>query len=175
MTEKLFKWQRSSDWNPLVKGAVVHYYIEAIHPFKNGNGRMGRYWHTLILRRMSEVFGLISIKSKIRMHQEECCQVIEKYQHSDPQDCSGFIEFCLNITKEALEGLVHLEDESMKRLLRAMGRNAMSTSEIMAKMGLKNRQNFQSLYLKPAIKYGFIEPIYDNPKHKGQKYRKTIL
>ena len=52
----LFKWTKSTKEHPLIKSAVMHFEIEFIHPFADGNGRMGRLWQTLVLSTWQPVF-----------------------------------------------------------------------------------------------------------------------
>ena len=52
----LFDWLKTSDVHPLIKSCVFHYEFEFIHPFQDGNGRMGRLWQTVILKEWKEVF-----------------------------------------------------------------------------------------------------------------------
>jgi Fic family protein len=48
LIEELFAWAKDTDLHPVLKSAVLHYEIETIHPFADGNGRMGRLWQTII-------------------------------------------------------------------------------------------------------------------------------
>ena len=56
----LFAWYKASKIHPLVKSAVFHYEFEFIHPFADGNGRMGRMWHSLLLGKWKEMFTVAS-------------------------------------------------------------------------------------------------------------------
>jgi len=58
----LFERYRVSELHPLVKSAIFHYEFEFIHPFADGNGRMGRMWHSLLLGTWKELFFLLSIE-----------------------------------------------------------------------------------------------------------------
>ncbi len=56
LMEDLFSWAKVSELHPVLKSAILHYEIETIHPFADGNGRMGRLWQTLLLAKWNPVF-----------------------------------------------------------------------------------------------------------------------
>ncbi|MDC7233142.1 MAG: Fic family protein [Spirochaetales bacterium] len=70
MTE-LFGFLRQLDYPDLIKSCIFHYEFEYIHPFADGNGRLGRLWHTLFLSGFDDLFLEVHIESAIRDHQQE--------------------------------------------------------------------------------------------------------
>ena len=174
LVERLFNWYSSSNSPMVVKSAVVHFYIEAIHPFIDGNGRMGRLWQNAILREYDPTFMMVSIEYSIRDRQEEYYRVIEECQKAS--DCTGFIEFSNDSIISSLESLLKLEDKKISALMSAMGSDSMSSSEIMDAMGISNKSYFLKNYIRPAIECGLI--VMNDPEHprsSSQKYRKTIV
>ena len=173
MMERLFTWGRTSNTHPAIKAAVVHFFIEAIHPFEDGNGRMGRLWQNVVLERYDSSFSMVPVDSRIGSRQEEYYQVLQRCHELDPQDCTEFIEFSLSAILESLDGLAHITDAKMDRLLSALGDRTMSAVELMSAMGLKDRKNLQDAYIRPAIGYGFVERVGSaNSPHV--KYRRIL-
>ena len=171
---RLFEWCSSSGLPGYIAGAIMHYYIEAIHPFRDGNGRMGRFWHSAILRRQDRRFRMVSIENAILRHQDDYYRVLEECQADF--DCTGFVEFMMELTASVFGDVKHILEPKMSALLRAMGDKPMSSAEIMKKMGLKDRAHFQSVYLGPAIGYGFVamsDP--EHPHSPTQKYRRLVF
>lgn len=98
----LFRWVKDSDIHPLVKSSVFHYEFEFIHPFADGNGRIGRLWQTLILSHWNPLFLSLPLESVIRDNQSAYYRALES---SDQQgDCSGFILFMLEAIENTLKG-----------------------------------------------------------------------
>lgn len=172
MLKRLFEWASASNLPVPIIGAIVHYYIETIHPFPDGNGRMGRLWNTKILREEDEIYNLVSVETYIQRNQKEYYEVLEESEGSG-MDCTGFVKFSLSCMIASFTDLLHLRDGNMERLLSAMGGKPMSLKEIMAKMGLRNRGSFMEAYLNPAIRYGFIIPL-EPARSKYQKYKKIL-
>ena len=77
MVERLFSWGSESDLPVPVIGAVVHFYLESIHPFVDGNGRMGRLWNTKILVDSDRIYGLVSMETYMRRRQDDYYGVLE--------------------------------------------------------------------------------------------------
>ena len=73
----LFSWLNATDVHPLIVSSVFHYEFEFIHPFIDGNGRMGRFWQSLILYNWNNYFSVIPIESIIRDKQQEYYKVLE--------------------------------------------------------------------------------------------------
>ncbi len=90
----LFLWLQESDIHPLIKSSVFHYEFEFIHPFIDGNGRMGRLWQTLILYNWKKVFGYLSVESVVRDAQQEYYKALE--ESGSKGESTPFIEFMLN-------------------------------------------------------------------------------
>lgn len=67
---QLFDWMRKSKQHPLVKSCIFHYEFEFIHPFADGNGRIGRLWQSLILRKWKEFFAWMPIETLIYTKQD---------------------------------------------------------------------------------------------------------
>jgi Fic family protein len=104
----LFKWLKNSDIHPLIKGCVFHYEFEFIHPFVDGNGRMGRLWQTLILYKYKNIFAYIPIESVIKQKQEEYYKALEI--SNEEGKSTFFIEFMLEAILEACKNEMFLQN-----------------------------------------------------------------
>lgn len=100
LTEDLLKWVNNSELPMLIKSCVFHYEFEVIHPFADGNGRIGRLWHTLLLSKWNPLFAWIPVESIIHDRQDEYYQAIN--ESNDKGDSTVFIEFMLSAIKDAL-------------------------------------------------------------------------
>lgn len=96
----LLDWTEKNTNHLLIKSCVFHYEFELIHPFSDGNGRVGRLWHTLLLSKWNPMFAWIPVESIIHDRQSEYYQAINKSNVN--ADSTVFIEFMLNAIKDAL-------------------------------------------------------------------------
>ncbi|MBB3187418.1 Fic family protein [Microbacter margulisiae] len=111
LMKDLFDYLKNDNDILLIKSCVFHYEFEFIHPFIDGNGRMGRLWQTMILKDYSPVFEYLPIESLIKERQQEYYDVLGK---SDNQGKStGFIEFMLKIIDIALEDLLKTQNQTL--------------------------------------------------------------
>ena len=72
----LFKWVSKTDVHPLIHSCVFHYEFEFIHPFVDGNGRMGRFWQTMLLSRWKGIFAWLPVETIVKDHQQDYYHVI---------------------------------------------------------------------------------------------------
>ncbi len=107
LLNNLFEYLKNDKDIPLIKSCVFHYEFEFIHPFIDGNGRMGRLWQTMILKEYSPVFEYLPIEILVKKRQKEYYEALGK---SDNQGSSTiFIEFMLDIINLALEDLLNTQ------------------------------------------------------------------
>jgi Fic family protein len=103
LVSDLFAWAKKTDIHPLVKSSVVHFEIEFIHPFIDGNGRIGRLWQTLILSKWNELFAWLPVETVVYENQQGYYDALAMAQRT--ADSEAFIEFMLNVVLQALEEL----------------------------------------------------------------------
>ena len=97
---ELLDWTRDSAFHMLIKSCVFHYELELIHPFADGNGRIGRLWHTLLLSQWNPLFAWLPVESIIHTRQEEYYAAINVSNAAG--ESTVFIEFMLSAIKTAL-------------------------------------------------------------------------
>ena len=97
----LFEWLKASDVHPLIKSCVFHYEFEFIHPFEDGNGRMGRLWHSRLLADWNSVFIHLPIENMILKNQSAYYRALEN--STSDNDSGIFIDFMLGIIWETIE------------------------------------------------------------------------
>ena len=106
---ELLDWVKNSDVHMLIRSCVFHYEFELIHPFADGNGRVGRLWHTLLLSKWNPAFAWLPVESIIHDRQEEYYAAINA--SNDAGESTVFIEFMLSAIKASLMDTVNVSDE----------------------------------------------------------------
>lgn len=106
---ELLGWVRDSDIHMLIRSCVFHYEFELIHPFANGNGRVGRLWHTLLLSKWNQAFAWLPVESIIHDRQQEYYAAINT--SNDDGESTVFIEFMLSAIKTSLMDAISTSDE----------------------------------------------------------------
>lgn len=139
LMSELIAWSKTSKTHPLVKSCVFHYEFEFIHPFADGNGRIGRMWQTLLLMQWNPIFAWIPVETIVKEHQQGYYDTIKK---SDNEGSStSFIVFMLSCLKQALhEYLVSNQKSNLKsnqKILAAIRKNpAVTIRELQEIVGL---------------------------------------
>lgn len=171
----LFGWLAAADVHPLIASSVFHYELEFIHPFADGNGRMGRLWQSLILAHWNPLFADIPVESLIFEHQAEYYQSIK--ESTQKTDSAPFITFMLRMILDTVTTtapqvspqVTPQVGELLAAIQGEMGREALQSA-----LGLSDRKSFRERYLKPALVDGLVEmTIPDKPNSRLQKYRLT--
>ena len=98
----LFQWLENADDHLLIRSCVFHYEFEFIHPFSDGNGRIGRLWQSLILRSLNPFFEHLPVENMVYANQEAYYTAINR--SSDLGDSGPFIDFMLEEILNTLVG-----------------------------------------------------------------------
>ena len=111
LMKDLFEWLKNSDAHPLIKSCVFHYEFEFIHPFQDGNGRMGRLWQTVILKEWKSIFAWLPVETIIKERQAEYYKALNS---SDTNaDSTTFIEFMLSAILDEINVLISEQDKKV--------------------------------------------------------------
>jgi len=171
----LFRWLAATDAHPLIAGSVFHYEFEVIHPFADGNGRMGRLWQSLILARLNPLFADIPVESLVHEYQTEYYQTLQESTRLG--DSAPFIAFILRMI---LYAVTTFSPQVSPQVTPQVGRlivavkGEMSREALQGALGLQDRKSFRERYLKPALADGLIEmTVPGKPNSRLQKYRLT--
>ena len=101
LVQEIMDWVEESEIHMLIKSCVFHYEFELIHPFSDGNGRIGRLWHTLLLSKWNPIFAWLPIESMIHDNQREYYDAINISNNNG--ESTAFVEFMLAVIKQALK------------------------------------------------------------------------
>ena len=100
LMKQLFEWLKNSDEHILLKSCIFHYEFEFIHPFIDGNGRIGRLWQSVILYKHNPLFASLPTESIVRDHQEEYYKALE--DSTALGESTPFIEFMLDMILQTI-------------------------------------------------------------------------
>ena len=106
---ELLEWAKISEVHMLIRSCVFHYELELIHPFADGNGRVGRLWHTLLLSKWNPAFAWLPVESIIHNRQQEYYAAINA--SNDAGESTVFIEFMMSAIKASLMEAISTSDE----------------------------------------------------------------
>jgi len=103
LISELFSWGQSCDAHPLIKSSAMHFMIEHIHPFRDGNGRIGRLWQTLVLTKWNALFEWMPVETIIYNNQAKYYEALQRsHNNAGKVDCAPFIDFMLDVLENTM-------------------------------------------------------------------------
>ena len=182
LMQQLLEWVGGTNVHPLITGCVFHYEFEFIHPFADGNGRLGRLWQTLVLSHWQPLFEHLPVESLIHHHQVSYYRAIA--ESSSAGESTPFIVFMLGVIQDALEDSLtpqvtpqatpQADTQVSPQVVALLGvlEGDMDRAELQAELGLRDRKSFQQRYIAPALVAGWVErTLPHKPRSPLQKYR----
>ena len=180
LINNLFLWLKKSEEHPLIKAAVFHYEFEFIHPFQDGNGRIGRLWHSLILSKWKKFFAWLPIESLVQKYQKEYYIAINNSNRDG--ESTEFILFMLKIIKETLIELIEIQKSTDKATDKATDKNKEKIKSLIEYLNQNNSinnkeaQNLLDIsesaakrFLNKLVKENILEAVGE---YKARKYIK---
>lgn len=168
LMKDLFEYLKDSEELTLIKSCVFHYEMEFIHPFLDGNGRMGRLWQTLILMSEYPVFEFLPFETLISKTQDDYYKSLALSDKSGKP--TAFIEYMLGVIEKSLEGLLNYNNRVLKDIDRL---------EYFSKLGIKEftRKDYMNIFkdlssatasrdLKKGIELNMLESTGNGNKTK---------
>lgn len=163
----LFEWLKTSDIHPLIKSCVFHYEFEFIHPFQDGNGRLGRLWQTVILKEWKEIFAWLPVETLIKENQKEYYNVLGV--SDSVANSTKFIEFMLLTILNTIEEIIQTEKKvtvkvtvkvtlNQKKILEVIKNNPQITQEELANVIGLTRKSINS-NMKKLQENGLLKRI----------------
>jgi len=148
LVSELFAWLKDSSLHPLIKSCIFHYEFEFIHPFADGNGRIGRLWHTLILSKWKEFFLWLPIETLIKERQENYYKALNAANTKG--ESTIFVHFMLCVIRDTLKELVtdNLENSmegtnetnEVRVVFLLLENGKLSAKRLAAEIGISERQ-----------------------------------
>lgn len=177
----LLAWAKESTVHPLIKSSILHFEIEFIHPFADGNGRMGRLWQTLVLADWNEIFAWIPIETVVYENQQNYYRALRESERST--DSGVFIEYMLEAIYQALselptrkitdifpdiitDKLSKTELEFLEQIAGYLDKNSEITNYRAQLLANKSAESVRK-YFARFVEIGLLQPIGEN---KGRKY-----
>lgn len=124
----LFAWLATTDAHPLIASAAFHYEFEFIHPFGDGNGRIGRLWQTLILSHWQPMLAFLPVETVIKHRQQTYYQLLT--ESDQKSDCSAFIEFLLQAIEDSLQEAINTQPDTEKTRVQTRVETRVQTPEL---------------------------------------------
>lgn len=135
LMKNLFEWLESSSEHPLLKSCIFHYEFEFIHPFEDGNGRLGRLWQSVILSHFHPLFLQLPIENLIYKNQKAYYKAIE--DSTAMGESSAFVEFMLEIILKSMQDIQKSSQKSSQKILSLIASNPHITiSSISENLGM---------------------------------------
>ena len=158
----LLEWGRKSEAHPLIKSSAVHYMIEHIHPFRDGNGRIGRLWQTLILSKWNPLFAWMPVEILVHNNQRQYYRALQD-SHGNGTDCRPFIDFMLAVIEDSLHRYVGMSETDVGvnvgvkgEVLEAIRNNPSASAQDIAKMINKSARTVER-YIRELRDDGLIK------------------
>ena len=151
----LFEWLKTSEVHPLIKSCVFHYEFEFIHPFQDGNGRMGRLWQTVILKNWKDIFAWLPVETLVKENQADYYKALSASDSN--ADSTLFTEFMLSLILKTIEEIIETEKKvtvkvtakvtvNQKKIIEAIRQNPFVTQEELANaLGLSRKSIIQNM------------------------------
>lgn len=166
LMKHLFQYLQKSDEIELIKSCVFHYEMEFIHPFIDGNGRMGRLWQTLILMEKYPTFEFLPFETLISNDQEKYYNALAESDKSGKS--TTFIEYMLTIIDISISELLNFNNRTLNEKDRLEYFASLNKNEFNRKDYMNIFKNISSATasrdLKKGVELNLLEKIGEKNK-----------